>query len=398
MSLQLINRSADLRRLRDEGYNLEIRSSFLLINSIPFLTAEGNIQQGSLVCNLTLSGDTTDKPDDHQAHFMGGIPCNADGSPLHKIINNMSSRELGPGVQIHCSFSAKPHTPDGRYENYHDKVTTYIDILSGPAHAKDRSATAKVFAVIESKAEESPFVYLDTASSRAEIGAITSKLEGKKIAIVGLGGTGSYILDFVAKTSVKEIHLFDGDDFLQHNAFRSPGAASTDDLKKKEKKVIYFQNLYSRIKHGIQAHPQNLSVSNLNLLDGLDFVFLCLDKGEAKKVIIDGLEDQGVPFIDVGMGVYANDSKLGAILRVTTSTEDLRDHVVEKNRISFADGEANNEYNRNIQIADLNALNAVLAVIKWKKHMGLYFDLEREHYSTYTLDGNSIKNEDKLGN
>jgi hypothetical protein len=37
----------------------------------------------------------------------------------------------------------------------------------------------------------------------------------------GLGGTGSYILDLVSKTPVNEILLFDSDDFLQHNAFRS---------------------------------------------------------------------------------------------------------------------------------------------------------------------------------
>jgi hypothetical protein len=34
------------------------------------------------------------------------------------------------------------------------------------------------------------------------------------------------VLDFTAKTHVKEIHLFDGDTFFQHNAFRAPGAAN----------------------------------------------------------------------------------------------------------------------------------------------------------------------------
>ena len=70
------------------------------------------------------------------------------------------------------------------------------------------------------------FLYEDTASSRADIVTINSKLKSLRIGIVGLGGTGSYVLDFVAKTPVKEIHLFDGDTFDQHNAFRAPGAAS----------------------------------------------------------------------------------------------------------------------------------------------------------------------------
>ena len=53
-----------------------------------------------------------------------------------------------------------------------------------------------------------------------------------------------------------------------------------------------------------------------------------------------------------------------------------------------------NVYARNIQVADLNALNAALAVIKFKKHFGFYCDLENEHFCTYTLDGNVIHNED----
>ena len=36
-----------------------------------------------------------------------------------------------------------------------------------------------------------------------------------------------------------------------------------------------------------------------------------------------------------------------------------------------------------------------LAVIKWKKLLGFYRDLENEYFSAYTLDGNSIVNEDQ---
>lgn len=89
---------------------------------------------------------------------------------------------------------------------------------------------------------EDVFNYFDTNASRSEILNVTSKLEGqKKIGIIGLGGTGSYILDFVAKTPVQEIHLFDGDLFLQHNAFRAPGAPSIERLEEKKKKVLYFK-------------------------------------------------------------------------------------------------------------------------------------------------------------
>jgi hypothetical protein len=34
-------------------------------------------------------------------------------------------------------------------------------------------------------------------------------------------------------------------------------------------------------------------------------------------------------------------------------------------------------------------------VIKWKKHFKYYSDLEKEHFSTYTIDGNKLINEDQ---
>ena len=44
----------------------------------------------------------------------------------------------------------------------------------------------------------------------------------------------------------------------------------------------------------------------------------------------------------------------------------------------------------------LNALNAALAVVRWKKLFGFYVDLEREHHCTYTVDGNAMTNEEKI--
>ena len=52
------------------------------------------------------------------------------------------------------------------------------------------------------------------------------------------------------------------------------------------------------------------------------------------------------------------------------------------------------EYERNMQMAELNALNAALAVIRWKKVRGIYQDLVREGDSNYVLDGNKIINGD----
>ena len=69
---------------------------------------------------------------------------------------------------------------------------------------------------------------------------------------------GAYILDKVAKTPVPEIRLFDADEFLNHNAFRAPGAASLEELREAPLKVDYFKRVYSRMHRWIIAHPVEL--------------------------------------------------------------------------------------------------------------------------------------------
>ena len=273
-------------------------------------------------------------------------------------------------------------------------MRTYVAIISGPAQRIDEAFSAKTFPVNRPDEDsDEPFNYIDTATSRAEIVEVTKKLKLRKIVILGLGGTGSYVLDLVAKTPVREIHLYDGDTFYQHNAFRSPGAPSGTDLSAKRPKATYFKNLYGKMHRGIVDHPVYLDAGNVEELRGSDFVFVCLDKGVPKKLIVEKLEEFNIPFTDVGMGIQLTDNTLGGIVRVTTSTTKKRDHF--RGRVSFEDAPGDDEYNRNIQIADLNALNAALAVIKWKKLFGFYRDLKFENHSQFSIDTNLLLNEDR---
>jgi hypothetical protein len=392
MSHPLIALSPDLKRLRDEGFDIQIVQGYAVLRDVPYLNARREIKRGILISALTMANNVTVRPDTHVALFAGEYPCHADGKPIERIRHGENNTQIGDGIVANHSFSAKPK-PKESYDNYYDKLSTYADILSGQAQAIDPNVTARTFPVVRKDELDDVFKYVDTASSRAEITAISEKLARGKIAILGLGGTGSYVLDLVAKTPVREIHIFDGDTFQQHNAFRAPGAASGEDLAERLPKVAYFERIYSQMRNGIVPHPQYASPDDLGVLADMNFVFLCME-GSSKKAIVRKLEEMDLSFLDVGMGVYIANQELGGVLRVTTSIPGHRNHVWAKQRISFSDGDARNEYDKNIQIADLNALNAALAVIKWKKLCGFYVDQEKELYSTYTIGGNDVDNQD----
>lgn len=392
MSNALINHSEDLRRLRDEGYEVEVRGGFLLVRGVPYVNGQQQVLTGTLVSELTLAGDVTTAPGTHVINFIGEFPCDIHGTEIQALKHSSGPQQLMDGLIVQHSFSNKP---ENGYINYYEKITSYIDVISAPAEILDPSLTARTFRVIECQSDESVFRYLDTNSSRAEIIPISDKLNRERVGIIGLGGTGSYVLDLVSKCPVSEIHLFDGDDFLQHNAFRAPGAAAIEDLRSRPKKVDFLKQKYSEMHTKIFAHPAFLDSTNAEeMLNGLTFVFICMDRGVAKKAIIEVLEKHGIPFIDVGIGVEIVDDKLSVSLRVTTSTPTMRDHVRQNRLISFVDDDGKADYDKNIQIAELNAVNAGLAVIKWKKLLGCYVDLASEHDTTYSLDDNALINED----
>ena len=391
MSHALFSRNADLKALREEGYFLQIVSNHLVMREVPYVDAQKQVRTGTLITALDLAGDVTRRPGSHVAFFDGDLPCGIDGRPLTSLVHSSNSAMLAPGLGYRHYLSSKPEC--GYYVDYREKMATYANIISGPAAVLQPGLSAKVYRAPEAD-EESVFNYLDSASARAGIGALSALLATERVAIVGLGGTGSYVLDSVAKTPVTEIRLFDGDDYLTHNAFRAPGAPTLEELREGPKKVSYFRALYSRMHRNIVAHPVALGTGTVGLLDGITFAFLCMDGGEAKRQVVSKLEAIGAAFVDVGMGLQLDDGSLGGILRVTTSTPEKREHV-HLGRVSFTGGGADELYATNIQVADLNALNAALAVIKWKKLRGFYRDLEREHHCTYTTDGNQLESGDR---
>ncbi|MDI1324431.1 MAG: ThiF family adenylyltransferase [Algoriphagus sp.] len=388
MSQQLINRNPHLKRLRDEGYQVEIQGGHLIVHHIPYLNSNKEIKYGILVSQITLVGGNVAAPHTHVIDFAGENPCNIDGSVISEIQHSVNQKRLTTTLVIDRSFSNKP--PAG-YPNHYEKVKRYADIISAPAKYLDDKVTEKTFTVIPDLENETPFRYIDTNSSRAKIEYINEKLKGQKIAIIGLGGTGAYILDQVAKTQVSEIHIYDGDTFDQHNAFRSPGAASLEILSESLSKVNYYYGIYSEMHKGVQVHEYNVKKGDLTELDGMSFVFVSIDNNAARKMITDYLAQNRIPFVDVGLGVTEVNGELIGAVRVTAGSSRKIDHL--DTRI-FPEEIGDNEYASNIQISDLNALNAILAVIRWKKEFGVYADLENEHHSTYTIEVSKIINDD----
>ncbi len=392
MSTTQLSRSPHLERLREEGYEVHVhRTGFLVLDHVPYVTAKRAVMRGRLVTALEMDGDATVRPKDHVVLWAGEAPCDVEGRPL-RLGGGVSHNALAEGLVVDRTFSSKPA---GGYPDYYEKMTRYALAISGPAAVLEPGATAMTFdRVEEPEGDDSPFEYIDSSATRSRITALVDKLRLSRVVIVGCGGSGSYILDLVAKTPVRLIDVYDADRFRQHNAFRSPGAAPKSELRGGPNKAEYFAAKYRAMHKNVVGHPYALDDKTIEELVGADFVFVAIDRGAAKHWVIEKLELEqlAIPFIDVGMGVSVDESALGGLVRVTSSMPSRS--MSDRGRVSLADPDPNNDYRVNIQIADLNALNAALAVIRWKKTFGFYRDLASEHNEIYVIDQNEIINED----
>jgi hypothetical protein len=384
---RLVRNSPDLARLVQDGFAVRIVNGFLVVDDIPYVDDAAQVQWGSFLCPLDLSGTTAARPTTHVMCFVGGVPREQNGQPIKDLVNDSVEKwSASADITAACGFSQKP---EGGYVDFYEKVTYYTAMVIGPAQAVDPSVNPYTYKPIETDEDDGVFLYVDTFTSRAGITELNDLLALEKVAIVGLGGTGAHLLDALAKTPALTVHLYDSDFYRTHNAFRAPGAASLEDLEAGLTKVEYYTRKYSVMRRGIVPHPVNVTADNVGELLDAGFVFLAMDTGPDKRAIIDALTQHGIPFIDTGVGLSKEANGIAGQIRITTSTPGRSDHIAQDELISYFAGE-DAEYDTNLQVDEINALTANLAIVRYKKFVTFYADIENEHHTVFVVNSGDL--------
>ena len=130
MSRELIDHSADLTRLKEQGYSLRvIDDGILVVDDIAYVTPDGAVQRGILAMALSLQGDVTTKPPDHVAHWSGDMPHNAQGKALAEQIGGDSTQQtISQSLPPMRMLSARAD-----YSDYYHKVSSYVELISREA-------------------------------------------------------------------------------------------------------------------------------------------------------------------------------------------------------------------------------------------------------------------------
>jgi len=358
--------------LVEKGYAVAFDSNYLVIRDIPYLDGDRKLQIGAIVTKLEFIDQERVTQTDHQIFFAGSVPHGLDGKPIPNLgggDTHLALSEASKDVVVQRSFSNKPKAT-GKFQDFFEKIESYVAIISGPAITL-HDVTPYTFRAVTEVISDSVFKFHDTLTSRAEITDLAAKFKDDVIAVIGVGGTGAYVLDFLVKSPVREIRAFDLDPFHVHNAFRSPGRLDSGEFGKPKADV--YLSRYENFRTGFSGIRKFIDASSSDDLNGVTFAFVCVDKGSSRSGIFDLLISKAIPFIDVGMGLNRKNGPLNGMLRTTYYSAEHGQKVRDKALAELADP-SNDLYRTNIQIGELNALNACLAVIRFKQLRGFYFE------------------------
>jgi hypothetical protein len=311
-------------------------------------------------------------PKNHQMYFIGTQPYDDKQRVLFRGLD-AADAPLFDGKRAAFYWSWKRQTPQGQwieYDDLYDKFVSYIEYVTGPARAKfGDTVRIAPFENLEDPDDKSPFAFYDMNSARANLGELNKTLQNDVVAVIGAGGTGSYIVDFLIKTPVKSIRVFDKDTHDIQNAFRTPGATVREEFG--QPKVDVLEARYRGFHSGLQILESYLHSESEGFLDGVTFAFVAVDKVSSRRAIANLLAKLKIPFINVGMGLkHGSPGLVGAV--ETSLVDELSAPIIFDEIAGERLNDVADDYDDNIQTVELNALNAAYAVLMYKRYRGYY--------------------------
>lgn len=353
------------------GWMVDANKNGISVGGVPYRKKNGETGR----CHISIDTDddgTGMKAPEHSGGAIhaatligveGGRAYRASGEPVGNVLWTDKTER--------CVISIK--RDDGAYENAWHALFVYVSNVAGEVGEDERAKIESVFR-FEIEGEDD----VDTQTWRG-------RARGKRIGIVGLGGVGLWILDLMSKTDVSEIRIWDGDVIEGRNLVRAPGWASQEAIEKN--KARYFWEQYSKMRKGISVGKGYWEAEDgADAFDGLDFVFVAVDKTNVRTALCETLEAARIPYVDAGMGIARHEERVRGSCQVFFSGEEASRWRIG---IPTVEGIGEEEY-RALQLADLGALTAALAVGMWRRHIVQYQDDTKDWLVRYEIEANDL--------
>jgi hypothetical protein len=173
----------------------------------------------------------------------------------------------------------------------------------------------------------------------------TSLLRQLTVGVVGCSGTGSFVIEMLARLGVKKLVLVDPDRVEYRNLNRIVGTTAADAAMGRSKVEVLGEHVARMgLDTRVEVVPRALaSVEAVRALAGCDMLFGCMDSHDGRRTLNRLASFYVLPYFDCGVGLVADGS--GNIDDVTAASHYLqpgRSTLLARKVISQkrADGEA----------------------------------------------------------
>jgi len=138
------------------------------------------------------------------------------------------------------------------------------------------------------------------------------------VAVVGLGGLGSNVLEALARMGVGRLILIDGDAFVDHNLNRQTLATEANlNVSKSEAakaRVATINSAVEVVTHAVEATPDNLP----RLLESSNVVVDALDRLPTRLMLQETAQKLGIPLVHGAIG-----GMIGQVMTIFPGDEGL---------------------------------------------------------------------------
>ena len=351
-------------------------------------------------CTIETSYDSsTRKPDNRIGGDVHAVKVTIDGEYDGRVYHadgTAIGNYVGGDGKTWSNISIKRGAQDRQEEDEtaHDLLHRYVKHIVGAVSAASYSDPAALTI-------PDPFHIPNTFEARAAIAPVQDRIRGQSIAIIGLGGTGAYLLDLISKTPVAEIHLLDSDCVEWHTLKRAPGAPTAEEMELVSTgslfKVDYYHSKYAAFRPGIHPHPIRVDSPSMFAKfvsdHPIDFAFVCIDQlteGDSARqdAVYCAVMEARIPFIDSGVSITLEDCAIRGA--VTTSAYDAGSDAWS-DAIPNAKLDGGAPGYRNVQLPEVNAAAATFAVMEWRRRTGQYVSETPSFYQKFRLESGSTR-------
>ena len=290
-----------------------------------------------------------------------------------------SGKEFTAGVigRPHSSLVLSIKLRDRDYEDAWEALNNYVKQIY--ALFLGRSASGR-------EAAPRPYTFDVLGDQLPETVEWRRLLAQECVAIVGLGGVGAWIADFVVKADPREVHGWDYDCIEPKNILRMPGGLDPN-VWIGRPKADWFQETYSVIHTSVHGHNVKVLPERVQeVIERTTFAFVAVDDAEDRMMVCDALANAGIPFVVVGLSPVRKDKRVKVSMRIVTA------HVgVSSWREAIPQvGQAGQDDYGSLDLPDVYSMAAGWAIQSWRKMRGQFWQKDREECLDYSANDQSL--------